>query len=112
MMNDEITCGAPYRQGSATGFHICGGIHRPWPQNVCGLCNCEPVYSPAPAPMAEPISIATFPGTLRDWFAGMALTGLAAAHDADGVWSGNCPVAAAEAYKLADAMMKAREARK
>lgn len=42
--------------------------------------------------------------SLRDWFAGQALTGLLAK---DQLWSA---VAGREAYEMADAMLKAREA--
>jgi hypothetical protein len=47
--------------------------------------------------------------TLRDWFAGQALAGLASAHDQKGLWQGATPEAAFEAYKLADAMLEARK---
>lgn len=122
MMDDEITCGAPYRQGSATGFHICGGIHRPWPQNVCGLCNCEPVYSPAPAPTAELTAAPAFPGTLLDWFAGMAMQGLVSSafnYMSDEAATDPATTSALRlmkdigevSYQMSYAMMKAREAR-
>lgn len=123
MMNDEITCGSPYRQSSASGFHFCGGIHRPWPKDVCGLCNCDPVYSPPTAPTAELTAEPTFLGTLRDWFAGMALGGFVSS--AFNYMSGEAATDPATAsalrlmkdigavsYQIADAMMKAREERK
>ncbi len=43
--------------------------------------------------------------TLRDWFAGLALQGLLT-HDDEGL----IPEAARDAYRYADAMLKAREA--
>ena len=43
--------------------------------------------------------------TLRDYFAGQALAGLCSAQNVAGVWQGNVPEAAREAYKMADAML-------
>jgi hypothetical protein len=43
--------------------------------------------------------------TLRDWFAGQALSALVARHRADVPWSGIGPTA----YELADAMLSARK---
>lgn len=48
--------------------------------------------------------------TLRDWFAGQALTGLLAAHSADGQVLPSSERAARWAYGYADAMLAAREA--
>lgn len=47
--------------------------------------------------------------TLRDWFAGQALTGIMAARRPD-PYSGFTPTISAQAYALADAMLKARDA--
>ena len=46
--------------------------------------------------------------SLRDYFAGQALAGLASGHDEEGVWSWTPDVAADTAYKVADAMLAAR----
>jgi len=49
--------------------------------------------------------------SLRDWFAGMALAGLASAHDNAGNWTGSTSTGctAEEAYRLADSMIEERE---
>ena len=49
--------------------------------------------------------------SLRDWFAGQALAGIAANCDASGIngWSGIYSDAAATAYAFADAMLEARK---
>lgn len=46
--------------------------------------------------------------SLRDWFAGMALQGLASATDASGAWTGADPTVANQAYRIADAMLAER----
>jgi hypothetical protein len=46
--------------------------------------------------------------TLRDWFAGQALTGLIAAEGPDGFYAAE--EATARAYLLADAMLRAKDA--
>lgn len=47
--------------------------------------------------------------SLRDKFAMMAISGLTSATDQDGTWTGNDPeTVAEEAYRIADAMIKAR----
>ena len=54
----------------------------------------------------------TLPGmSLRDWFAGQALAGLASAQDQSGAWTSDAQSAAAWAYEIADAMLAARKAR-
>lgn len=51
-----------------------------------------------------------FPGNLRDYFAGQALAGLASATEENGGWAYGGPgIVAGESYRIADAMMKARE---
>ncbi len=51
--------------------------------------------------------------TLRDWFAGQDLVGVEAAYDPNIDWPGPlwCNEAASHCYEIADAMLKAREAR-
>jgi len=74
----------------------------------------------APAPMAELTAEPAFPGTLRDWFAGMALQGFVASafkytvdESSD---TATTPAAlrlmkdiGTVSYQIADAMMKARD---
>lgn len=50
--------------------------------------------------------------TLRDEFAMSAVSGLTTATDQDGTWFFDAEDIATEAYLIADAMMKAREATK
>lgn len=47
--------------------------------------------------------------SMRDYFAAAALTGLCAACDLSGDWTGAQARAAKEAYRLADAMLAARK---
>lgn len=51
-----------------------------------------------------------FPGDLRDWFAGMAMSGMMSNRSYFGVYSGAIPFddLSKEFYQLADAMLKAR----
>ena len=46
--------------------------------------------------------------TLRDWFAGQALAGIASGHDETGMWMWRPGEAAEAAYLAADAMLAAR----
>jgi len=46
--------------------------------------------------------------TLRDWFAGQALSGFCSMADGTGMWTWPHRDAAAQAYELADAMLAAR----
>ena len=63
-------------------------------------------------PVNDPGDPAQMPGmTLRDWFAGQALAGIAQAHNSGGAepfFEHKCLVAQ-YAYAMADAMLKARE---
>jgi hypothetical protein len=56
------------------------------------------------------IKVIDVPGmSLRDWFAGMALTGLTSVCDTEGQWKCDPDdLAAKAAYMLADAMIKER----
>jgi len=54
---------------------------------------------------AESEKVTQYPVELRDWFAGLAMQGLLT-HDDEGLIS----EAAQDAYRYADAMLKAREA--
>lgn len=60
----------------------------------------------------EAFTVATGGMTLRDWFAGQALAGLVS-HTDNGMsqWCGSEHVATEYAYRFADAMLAAREAR-
>jgi hypothetical protein len=60
----------------------------------------------APAPMAELTAEPAFPGTLRDWFAGMALMGWTAKYAGAGA---SVSEIAVSCYHRADAMMNARD---
>lgn len=56
-------------------------------------------------PSTLPHSLTSYPGmSLRDWFAGQALTGLLAAPVGKDTWVG----VAKDAYSAADAMLEAR----
>jgi len=46
--------------------------------------------------------------TLRDWFAGQALAGLASGHDDHGQWAWELKAAAKTAYAIADVMLVER----
>lgn len=46
--------------------------------------------------------------SLRDWFAGQALTGLASGHDNTGGWAWTPENVATTAYIIADAMLAAK----
>lgn len=46
--------------------------------------------------------------SLRDWFAGMALIGLASACNSEGQWTGEGDGVARVAFKIADAMLTER----
>jgi hypothetical protein len=46
--------------------------------------------------------------TMRDYFAAAALTGLMSAHNSNGEWTFDTANAAKAAYRVADAMLKAR----
>ena len=54
-----------------------------------------------PTITAESVKAVPFPGTLRDWFAGMALQVVDAAQGPEAM--------ACEAYLIADAMLRERE---
>ena len=66
-----------------------------------------------PITIAESVKAVPFPGTLRDWFAGMALQALAieyfkfngACFDKDHLYQN----VSAHAFRMADAMLKARK---
>lgn len=65
---------------------------------------------PQAIPSAEPPKHAA-PSELRDWFAGQALMGVEATWEGD--WQNEtwCTEAAQHCYQMADAMLKAREAK-
>ena len=47
--------------------------------------------------------------TLRDYFAGQALAGLASAHKENGTWTGLVPNLAEQCYKIANQMLNERQ---
>jgi hypothetical protein len=65
---------------------------------------------PVPTDMSagEAFYLATSGMSLRDWFAGQALIGICAHRDTWGL--PDVPTVARQAYRLADAMLEAREA--
>jgi hypothetical protein len=71
-----------------------------FPQSNCVTCRAE--YQDAPPPQGM---------SLRDWFAGQALAGLLVNPAPDSMEAMGALECAGEAYALADAMLKAREAK-
>lgn len=70
-------------------------------------CSCTKVDVPTTiSPFIQPVP--TVPSmTLRDWFAGQAMQGLLACGEADNEHTSS--VTAAASYRIADAMLAARE---